>query len=229
MGIKVGIIGGMGPEATNQFIERLTEMTEAHKDQDHVRYILYNDPEIPNRIDAYFHGGESPVKAINEGIDFMESKGIETIGIPCNTVHIWFDQFHRRINVLNMIDLTVSAVLESGFLKPGILATTATIESGLYIKELKKAGINTVIPEREDDVMRAVQAVKLGNIPEGKKLLMPVIKDLEDEGVDSLILACTEIPVILNKADTDLPLIDSDRLLAERLIKAAGKKIKKMD
>jgi aspartate racemase len=227
MGIKIGIIGGMGPEATNKFIERLTEMTEANKDQDHVRYILYNDPEIPNRIDAYFHGGESPVKAINDGIDFMESNGIETVGIPCNTVHIWFDKFHRKINVLNMIDLTVGAVLESRFRKPGILATTATIESGLYINELKKAGITTVTPEREDDVMKAVQYVKLGNIPEGKKVLKSVIKDLENDGVDSLILACTEIPVILNKADTDLPLIDSDRLLAERLIKAAGKKIKK--
>ena len=127
-----------------------------------------------------------------------------------------------------MIDLTVGAVLESGSRRPGILATTATIESGLYIKELKKVGINTVIPEREDDVMRAVQAVKLGHITEGKKLLMPVIKDLENEGVDSLILACTEIPVILNKADTVLPMIDSDRLLAGRLIKAAGKKIKKL-
>jgi aspartate racemase len=228
MGIKVGIIGGMGPKATNQFLERLTEMTEAGKDQDHVRYILYSDPEIPDRIEAYFHGGESPVNAINDGIDFMERNGIETVGIPCNTVHIWFEQFHRKINVLNMIDLTVGAVLESGSRRPGILATTATIESGLYIKELKKVGINTVIPEREDDVMRAVQAVKLGHITEGKKLLMPVIKDLENEGVDSLILACTEIPVILNKADTVLPMIDSDRLLAGRLIKAAGKKIKKL-
>ena len=226
MDIKVGIIGGMGPEATNQFIERLTEMTEADKDQDHVRYILYNDPEIPNRIDAYFHGGESPVKAINKGIDFMESNGIETVGIPCNTVHIWFDQFHRKINVLNMIDLTLGAILESGYEKPGILATDATIESGLYISDLRKAGIEPVIPENEDNVMKAVQEVKLGNISKGKALLLPVVRELENAGVDSLIMACTEIPVILDSNDTSLHLIDSDRLLAEKLITAAGKRIK---
>jgi aspartate racemase len=226
MDIKVGIIGGMGPKATNQFLDRLTELTYADKDQDHVRYILYNDPEIPNRIEAYFHNGESPVNSINRGIDFMKKNGIQTVGIPCNTVHIWFNQFHKGINVLNMIDLTVGAVLESGFKKPGILATTATIESGLYIKDLKKAGINPVIPDREENVMMAVQDVKLGNIAQGKERLIPVISELESKGADSIILACTEIPVILNSADTELTLIDSDRLLAEKLISAAGKKIK---
>jgi aspartate racemase len=74
--------------------------------------------------------------------------------------------------------------------------------------------------------MRAVQHVKLGSISEGKAVLLPVIKELENRGVDSLILACTEIPVILGSNDTGLPLIDSDRLLAERLIIAAGKKVK---
>ena len=226
MDIKVGIIGGMGPKATNQFLDRLTELTDADKDQEHVRYILYNDPEIPNRIDAYFNNGESPVDSINRGIDFMEKNGIQTVGIPCNTVHIWFGQFHRKINVLNMIDLTVGAVLESGYKRPGILATTATIESGLYIKDLEKAGINPAIPRDENSVMRAVQQVKLGNISEGKAVLTPVIRQLENSGVDSLILACTEIPVILDSGDTELPLIDSDRLLAERLIVAAGKKVK---
>ena len=226
MDIKVGIIGGMGPKATNQFLDRLTELTDADKDQEHVRYILYNDPEIPNRIDAYFNNGESPVDSINRGIDFMEKNGIQTVGIPCNTVHIWFGQFHRKINVLNMIDLTVGAVLESGYKRPGILATTATIESGLYIKDLEKAGINPVIPRDESSVMRAVQQVKLGNISEGKAVLTPVIRQLENSGVDSLILACTEIPVILDSGDTELPLIDSDRLLAERLIVAAGRKVK---
>ena len=95
MDIEIGIIGGMGPKATNQFLDRIVELTDATKDQDHVRYILYSDPEIPNRIDAYFHGKESPVNAINKGIDFLEKNGLTTIAIPCNTAHIWFDKFHK--------------------------------------------------------------------------------------------------------------------------------------
>ena len=227
MDIEIGIIGGMGPKATNQFLDRVVELTDAKKDQDHVRYILYSDPEIPNRIDAYFYGKESPVSAINKGIDFLEKNGIRTIAIPCNTAHIWFDKFHKNVEVLNMIDLTVKVALESGYRKPGILATTATIKSGLYIDSLAAAGLHPVVPEKEDKVMAAVQAVKLGNTEEGKSILAPVIRDLEANGCDSIIIACTEIPVILKQEYTCLPIIDSDQILAEKIIIAAGKKIKK--
>jgi aspartate racemase len=226
MDINVGIIGGMGPKATNQFLDRITELTDADKDQDHVRYILYSDPEIPNRIEAYFDGAETPVEAINKGIDFLGRNGIKTIAIPCNTAHIWFSQFHNDVNLLNMIKLTVDAVIKSGYKKPGFLATTATIKSGLYINQLKEKGIITVIPEDEDKVMAAVQAVKLGDISRGKAILKPVINELKERGSDSIIMACTEIPVILNHEDTTLPLIDSDRILAEEIILAAGKKLK---
>lgn len=227
MDITTGIIGGMGPKATNQFLDKMVELTDAKKDQDHVRYILYSDPEIPNRIDAYFNGGPSPVEAINDGIDFLKKNGIKTIAIPCNTAHIWYNQFHQNVELLNMIELTVDAVKKSGYKNPGILATTATIKSGLYIESLKEEGFETIIPEDENTVMEAVQAVKLDNPNLGKTLLKPVIKDLENRGCDCIIMACTEIPVILDKKGTKLPLIDSDKILAEKIIIASGKKLKK--
>ncbi len=226
MKINIGIIGGMGPKATNQFLDRITELTAASKDQDHVRYILYSDPEIPDRIGAYFHGTETPVDAINRGIEFLEKNGVTTIAIPCNTAHIWFDRFHTSVELLNMIDLTVNAVLKSGYKKPGFLATNATIKSGLYINNLEKAGISAIVPEQEDIVMDAVQAVKTGYIERGKTILKPVIDELVEKGSDSIIMACTEIPVILSQDDTDLPLIDSDRVLAMKIILSAGKRLK---
>lgn len=226
MGIYIGIIGGMGPKATNQFLDRITELTDAANDQEHVRYILYSDPAIPDRIGAYFNGAKSPVDAINKGIDFLERNGITTIAIPCNTAHIWFSEFKTGVNLLNMVDLTVKAILNSGYKHPGFLATTATIKSGLYIKNLEEAGITAIIPEQEDTVMAAVKLVKLGEIPRAKATLMPVVRELEDNGSDSIIMACTEIPVILNREDTELPLIDSDRILAEKIILSAGKRLK---
>jgi aspartate racemase len=226
MDIITGIIGGMGPKATNQFLDKITELTYAKKDQDHVRYILYSDPEIPDRIDAYFSGGETPVKAINKGIDFLVNNGIKTIAIPCNTAHIWYDQFHKNVNLLNMIELTVDEVKKSGYRRPGILATSATIKSGLYIESLKEAGIEAIVPENEESVMDAVQAVKLGNISKGHLLLMPAIKDLENRKCDSIIMACTEIPVIMDQKSTKLPLLDSDNILAKKIIVSSGKKLK---
>jgi aspartate racemase len=227
MDIKIGIIGGMGPKATNQFLDRITELTDAEKDQDHVRYILYSDPEIPNRIDAYFKRMESPVQAINRGIDFMEKNGITTVAIPCNTAHIWFNEFHGKPGILNMIELTTDHVIKSGYIRPGILATTATLKSGLYLDSLHSSGIETIVPYAGETVMKAVHAVKLGKIEEGKSILKPVVKELEIRGADSIIMACTEIPVILSNGDTELPLMDSDRILAEKIITIAGKKLKK--
>ncbi len=227
MKINVGIIGGMGPMATVEFLRTLTEITDGEIDQDHLNYILYSMPEIPSRIDAYYHGKETPVRAINEGIEFLLKNNVDTIAIPCNTAHIWFEQFEHSDKILNMIELTAKKIVSSGYKRPAILATTATLDSRLYIDELKSSGIDVIIPEDEDSVMEAVQLVKRDKIKEGHELLMPVIQSFEKLKCDSIILACTEIPVILSEQDTKLPLINSDAVLAEAIITAGGKKVKK--
>ncbi|MEM0140335.1 MAG: amino acid racemase [Ferroplasma sp.] len=226
MKIKIGIIGGMGPMATVEFLRTLTDATDAKTDQEHVNYILYNVPEIPSRIDAFFHGGETPVNEINNGIKFLAANGIEKIAIPCNTAHIWYDEFIEQDKLLNMVALTVKNIIKMGLHHPGFIATTATIDSGLYINDMKKKGIVPVIPENEELVMEAVGLVKEGKIQEGREMIMPVAREFEKEGCDSIIMACTEIPVILKSKDTELPLINSDRILAEAIIREAGKDVR---
>ena len=226
MEIKIGIIGGMGPMATVEFLKTLTDATDANTDQEHVNYILYNIPEIPSRMDAFFHGGKTPVGDINKGIEFLSIKGIQKIAIPCNTAHIWFKEFEGQGKLLNMINLTVENIAMSGFKKVGMLATTATLESGLYINDLRKQNIEVLIPDHEDTVMSAVELVKNGNIKAARETILPVINEFKSKGCDSILMACTEMPVILNEEDTPLQLINSDRILAEAIIRAAGKKVR---
>ena len=88
----LGILGGMGSLATVEFLRKLVMLTPAQVDQDHVRYILYNDPSIPDRNEFFKGIGNSPVPAVIEGLKFLERSGVEAIGVPCNIVHIWFDQ-----------------------------------------------------------------------------------------------------------------------------------------
>ncbi len=224
MGKIVGIIGGMGPVATVKFIEKLTEMTDAKKDQDHVQYILYNDPEIPDRINAYFYNGESPVNAINNGIKYLESMSIETIGMACNTAHIWFDDFIYKSNFLNMIDLTADVLRSSKFKNVLLLSTNATVSSGIYTKILDKYNINAIIPD-ENIIMKSIHYVKINDFENARKTIDPeVIKHINE--VDALLLACTEMPVIISKDTYNIPVIDSDEALAAALIKSAGKKLK---
>ncbi|SMD31522.1 cysteate racemase [Picrophilus oshimae] len=225
MGKIVGIIGGMGPVATVKFIEKLTSMTDAEIDQDHVRYVLYNDPEIPDRIEAYFENMESPVNAINNGIKYLESIGIDTIGMACNTAHIWFKEFVYKSNFLNMIDLTASVLKKSGFKNVLLLSTNATVSSGLYTNKLKDYNINTVIPD-QDIVMKSIHYVKVNDTKMARETIDPVINGHRNE-VDALLLACTEMPVIISEKTYNIPVIDSDEALAAALIKSAGKRLKK--
>ena len=104
----LGIIGGMGPEATSLFFKKILDFTDARIDQDHIPLIIYNYPQIPDRVLWYNNIGNSPVPYIIEGMKKLESIGVDLFAIPCNTAHIWFDEIKKNINqsVLNMIELT---------------------------------------------------------------------------------------------------------------------------
>jgi len=222
----IGIIGGMGPLATVQFLYKLTDITCAEKDQDHVKYILYNNPEIPDRIDAYYKNQESPVNAINNGIKYLENDGVCAIAMPCNTAHIWFKDFIHHVKFLNMIDLTIKKVKEYNYKNIGILATDATIDSGLYTSDLEKYNINVVFPDNENEVMESVHYVKTGNINKAKNNIKNTVNKMINDGCEAIIMACTEIPVIVNNKIFDIQLIDSDQVLAEEIVKISGKKLK---
>ena len=212
--------------ATVEFLKTLTDATDANTDQEHVNYILYNIPEIPSRMDAFFHNGKTPIEDINRGIEFLSENGIQKIAMPCNTVHIWFKEFKGQDKLINMISLTVENITVSGFKKVGMLATTATLKSGLYVNDLRKQNLEVIIPDHEDVVMKAVELVKNGKIEDAREAILPVIGEFKSGGCDSILMACTEMPVILNEKDTPLPLINSDRILAEAIIRAAGKKVR---
>ena len=91
----LGIIGGMGPEATSLFFKKILDFTDARIDQDHIPLIIYNYPQIPDRVLWYNNIGNSPVPYIIEGMKKLESIGVDLFAIPCNTAHIWFDEIKK--------------------------------------------------------------------------------------------------------------------------------------
>jgi len=101
----IGILGGMGPEATSLFFQRIIQNTPAQKDQQHLKIIIYNDPEIPDRTEAIVNNKESPVEKVKEGVKFLENSIVDFIAIPCITIHYFFDEIVSSVNipVLNLI------------------------------------------------------------------------------------------------------------------------------
>jgi aspartate racemase len=152
----VGVLGGMGPEATVAFFKRLISLTPAEKDQDHLSVLIVNNPKVPDRT-MFLRGlGESPVPQLQELARSLERMGADFIAIPCNTAHAFWAEISSVVGipVLNIIEETVSKIAGEllGDGEPattpriGILATEGTLDSQLYQTALSRRGLASVVP-----------------------------------------------------------------------------------
>lgn len=135
----VGVLGGMGPSATIDFLDkltRLTRLTEAKTDQGHRRILALSDPDIPDRSAAITGEGPSPEAALCRRLRLLERAGAGIVVIPCNSAHHWFDAMQKAVLVpiLSIVDSTLSqvqaAIAPKG--RIGVLATPGTIACGIY-------------------------------------------------------------------------------------------------
>ena len=146
MDYRLGVLGGMGPQATNTFYQFIIDRTDAQSDQEHVNALILSDSEMPDRTSAILSGGkaqEAVYRRLLADARLLEGAGCTCIAVPCNTSHFFLDQVQEEINIpiLHMIRETVQALTSWGWKRPGILATDGTIQSGLYQKECSAAGI----------------------------------------------------------------------------------------
>jgi len=223
----IGILGGMGPEATVDIFKKIVKLTKAEKDQDHFRIIIDNNPKIPDRTASIRNGDLKIVEYLCKTAKNLQRAGADFIIIPCNTAHYFVKDIEKVINIpiINMIKETVNAVKEAKIDIVGILATDGTIKTGLYQNEFSKIGINCVIPDYQSqkNIMNIISLVKKGF---EKKLisknLLYETKKLIEKKIDGIILGCTEIPLVFPYNDIKLPVFDATTILAKSAIKYAG-------
>ncbi len=224
----IGILGGMGPEATIDLFYKIIKFTPAEKDQDHLRIIIDNNPKIPDRTAAILGKGEDPLPALQETARNLERAGADFIIIPCNTAHYFLSSIQEsvKIPILNMIEETVKETQKKNFSikKVGLLASIGTYKTKIYHQHFKKFNIEVISPEEKDkeEVMKAIYAVKAGDLSEGIKIsIFKIAQKLIDKGSEALIAGCTEIPLILKEGDVSVPIIDPTRVLAETAVRKA--------
>lgn len=218
----IGILGGMGPKATSDAFEKLISKTPAKNDQEHIPVVIVSLPEIPDRTRSIIHQGPSPLKSMVNSLNILEKSGVNCIIMPCNTAHYWYGELknHTKAHFISIVESACEKVKSSERQTVAILATSGTIKANLYQKQLANHGIKYVIPDEvnQQKVMDSIMAYKSGDVVKSSNLLLPVIDSLEDKGVDSFILACTEIPLILkpSKGVADDKFIDAtDELIKE--------------
>lgn len=224
----IGILGGMGPEATIDLFYKIIKLTPAKKDQDHLRIIIDNNPKIPDRSAAILGKGEDPLPALQETAKNLEKAGADFIIIPCNTAHYFLPSIQEsvKIPVLNMIEETAKETQKrnSSIKKTGLLASIGTYKAEIYNKYFKKYNIEVISPEEKDkeEVMKVIYAVKAGNLSEEvKKSIISIAQKLIDKGAEAIIAGCTEIPLILKEENLSVPLIDPTQVLAKAAVKKA--------
>ena len=221
----VGIIGGMGPEATVDFMSRVLLATPAVKDQDHVRMIVENNPRIPSRQAAMKGEGKDPGGAIAAIATRLEVAGADFLVMPCNLAHVWRSDIESAISVpfISIIDQSVQLALcqSSNDNAVGLMTTPGCFSAGLYQQALAEAGRPVILqtPNELSTTMSLVERIKSGD--KSREVAMG-LRQLADElikrGAKVLIAACTEFPLVLNESMFDVTFITSTDALAKKTV-----------
>lgn len=219
----VGVIGGMGPEAALDFCMRVLRLTPAACDQEHIHVILDNNTSIPDRIRAIVDGGESPLDEIVSSARKLEQAGAQILAMPCNGAHAWFAELAESIQakLLNMIEAAVSEL--RGVEKAGLLATDATVRSGVYERAARKRGVELVVPgpAEQAEVVQLIRDVKSGRRETRMHdALSKLCGGLASRGAEAVILGCTELPLIAREVN-GVDLVDSTESLARLTVEEA--------
>lgn len=230
----VGILGGMGPEATCEIFKRIISYTEAKSDSEHLRIIIDNNPKIPDRTKAILHKGKSPVEEMVKSAINIQKAGADFIIIPCMTAHYFIKEVQCFINIpiLNGIELTNKYLYErfEEINNIGLIATSGTLATNLFQQYLKDKKIVIPMDDLQHEVMDIIygeKGIKAGNTSsQNIKRINNVIQSLKEyEGIGGVIAGCTEIGLTLKQSDVDLPLIDPLTVLAMETVKFAKNKI----
>lgn len=219
----IGILGGMGPLATCDLFSKITQITDASCDQEHVRICIDSNTEISDRTNAIIHHGKDPVPEMVKSAVRLQGLGADVLIMPCNTAHYFYDRILPFVDIpfLSMIDETAKVISDRGLRKIGLLATDGTLQTAVYEKAFKKRGISIVVPPPENQVhiMDLIyNGVKAGNKEIDTKPTKKTIEDLFRKGAQTLVLGCTELPVAFDLYGFDYPKTDPTLILASRAV-----------
>jgi aspartate racemase len=218
----IGVIGGMGPLATADFLNKVIAATPAQDDADHVPMLISCDPRIPLRPAAILKGTASPLPRLLEIRDKLIAGGATALAMPCNTAHYWYDELVKDCPVpfISIVEASCAEALRLAGkgAAVGVVGTRATLASGLFERSLARHGLRAAVPtddELDRLLLPAIAAVKAGSISESGPLTLDVLHAMARRGTTHILLACTELPIALaGMPASDLPAHCIDTTLA---------------
>lgn len=231
----LGVLGGMGPLATADFLRKLVKKTPADVDQQHIPVLLYGDCTTPDRTANVIGAGPSPLPHLLAGVRFLNDHGASAICIPCNSAHCWYEEMQSASSV-PLIHIVTASAQQIRFKNPkartvGVLSTLGTHRMGLYRKTLSHNGYDVVSPtddEFETLISPAIAMNKANQWSEAEHLYDAAAQRLWDRGAEIIVLGCTEIPFGMERQYRTQPskFVDSNDALVDAVlsffVEAAG-------
>lgn len=228
----IGILGGMGPEATLDCFDKIIRNTPARTDQEHLRVVIDSNPKVPDRTAAITGKGESPVPILAAGCRALQQAGADFIIIPCVSAHFFLEEVRQQIKlpIMSIFDVVAETIIRDhpNIKTVGLMGTTGTITGGLFQKRLAADNIKTIVPPESQriKVMAAIYDIKNSEPARSRAQitsdLIAAAEDLISNGARGIIAGCTEIPLALKQDHLPVPYFDALSILARAAIIKAG-------
>lgn len=220
--LTAGVLGGMGPQATVDFMHEVIARTPASGDQDHLRLLVDSNPKVPDR-QAAIRGDDRDVRAALKNMALgLEAQGADFLVMPCNTAHAFVADAVDAVGIpfVSIIDVTIEAAAGERACA-GLLATDACLVSAVYQQAALAAELDLLLPEddAQAECMRLIRAIKGGDTGTDVRASMTgLARRLIEKGVAVIIAGCTEIPLVLEDDVDGVRLISSTDVLAQKTV-----------
>lgn len=222
---KIGIIGGMGPEATALLFQRIVAQTPADDDRDHLPLLIDNDPGIPSRIAFLIEGNKiDPTAHLCKIAQNLEKAGCSALAMPCNTAHFFAKAISESVSIplINMIEHTARHIKTKGWTKIGMFCSPALRKVGVFEAAFAQNGLEALFPANDSEPLQIIRQIKAGQPPD-TALIARLLSELEAHGAHGVLISCSELSLFRDHLVTPLPLVDSlDVLTTEILCFAKG-------
>lgn len=225
----IGVIGGMGPYATVDFVQKILLYADAKCEQELPPILTMNDPRIPDRTLALVGKGDSPVQTLCRAVHALQTAGATVLCMPCNTAHAFMSELLPYVTDGEMVDMVEETVVYlvrefPSVRRVGILCTDGTRQSSLYDSRMQERGLHVTYPDADDQLMfmrtlYGSRGIKAGFREDARVELEAIAEQLAKAGAEVIVMACTEIPLVLSKAS--VPLVDATDILARAVLSRA--------
>ena len=222
----IGILGGMGTQAGLDFCSKLAKLNRGKSDQKYPLFVLYNKANVPDRK-KNLKNYKKVLNSLINGCNFLKKNKCKFIAMPCNTAHYWYKDLKKKIKIpiVNMPEIVYLNAKKNckKNSKIGLLATDATIKTGIYSYYFNK-NYKLVSPDRKlqiRSVNKSIKLVKMGKTKEAERAIKPAVNYLIKMNCKKIILGCTELPIAIfayksfKKAKLSKTFMDPNLILAE--------------